>query len=62
MFSHPALSGYCICVLRADLGESPRSGILLVLKVDGELLRFVISFMLGILSVVLYSCLCLVFL
>ena len=52
---------FVLGVLPADLGESLRSGILLVLKADGELPR-VISFVLSVSVVGLYPCLYLVFL
>lgn len=55
MLSVLAIGSHCISVLLADLGESPKSGILLVLKADSELPRFVISFVLDIPPVVLYS-------
>lgn len=60
-FGVPAIRGYYIGVLPADLSESPRFGILFVLKTDGELPRFVISFMLVVLLVIMCSCLYLLF-
>lgn len=56
-----AINSCCIGVLRANLGNLPRSGILLMLKGDGKLPRFVIIFMLRISPVILYSRLCLMF-
>lgn len=56
-----AVSSCCIGVLLADLDDLLRSKISLLLKADSELPRFVISFVLGVLPIVLYSRLYLVF-
>lgn len=50
-----------LSILSADLGESPRSKILLVLKTDSVLPR-VIFFVLGVSVIDLWPSLCLVFL
>lgn len=61
MFGVLAIKGCCIGILPRDLDELPRSRILLMLKADGELSKFVVFFVFSILPFFLCSCLYLMF-